>query len=62
MMIDVHAAMPVAIRLYGRARLYDPAAGCYRTLAELRQWRASGIAFTVIDAETGEDVTRALLA
>jgi polyhydroxyalkanoate synthesis regulator protein len=31
-------------------------------LDDLREWRERGIAFTVRDAETGEDVSRVLLA
>lgn len=42
--------------------LYDTAEGRYVSVEELREWRRDGIAFTVEDAETGEDVTLALLA
>jgi polyhydroxyalkanoate synthesis regulator protein len=54
--------MAKLIKRYGRARLYDTEAACYVTVAELREWRAQGIAFTVIDTETGQDVTGVLLA
>ena len=54
---------------YGRPRVYHPANGCYvssRGLAgdidDLRQWQREGVAFAVIDTETGADVTRVLLA
>jgi polyhydroxyalkanoate synthesis regulator protein len=53
---------PILIKRYARARLYDPAGRRYSTLKELRRWRRSGVAFTVIDVETGADVTRVLLA
>jgi polyhydroxyalkanoate synthesis regulator protein len=32
------------------------------SLDELRDWNASGIAFEVQDAETGEEISRILLA
>jgi hypothetical protein len=33
-----------------------------RSLDELRRWAARNVAFKVIDAESGEDITRILLA
>ena len=46
-----------------------PVLGCmtrctpaYVTVDDLREWRERGIAFTVRDAETAEDVSRVLLA
>jgi polyhydroxyalkanoate synthesis regulator protein len=33
-----------------------------RSLEDLRDWAARGVDFVVIDSETGEDVTRILLA
>jgi polyhydroxyalkanoate synthesis regulator protein len=32
------------------------------TADELRDWERKGIIFTVLDVETGEDITRVLLA
>jgi hypothetical protein len=32
------------------------------SVADLRNWQRGGIAFVVLDIETGEDVTRVLLA
>ena len=55
-------AAPILIRRYDRSRLYDAAAGRYVTVDMLRAWRARSIAFTVFDVETGNDVTRVLLA
>jgi polyhydroxyalkanoate synthesis regulator protein len=52
----------IVIRRYGRSRLYDAAGGRYVTVETLRHWRDRAIAFTVIDVETGQDVTRVLLA
>ncbi len=52
----------VLIRRYARSRLYDPAGGRYVSLELLRTWSADGVAFRVVDVETGKDVTRVLLA
>jgi polyhydroxyalkanoate synthesis repressor PhaR len=54
--------MPKLVKRYGRARLYDTETARYVTVADLREWQARGLAFTVIDAETGQDITRVLLA
>ena len=61
-MPDARSAQPILVKRYAQARLYDPAAGRYVTLAQLRAWAASGMAVTVIEAETGADITRVLLA
>jgi polyhydroxyalkanoate synthesis regulator protein len=53
---------PVQVKRYARSRFYDTAAGRYLTVENLRHWTATGMRFTVIDVETGEDVTRVLLA
>ena len=62
--IAIMAAManPRLIKRYARTRLYDTQAACYVALGDLRSWAAKGIAFVVIDAETGDDITRILLA
>jgi polyhydroxyalkanoate synthesis regulator protein len=52
----------MVIRRYGRSRLYDAASGRYVTVDTLRLWRDEAIAFMVLDVETGQDVTRVLLA
>ena len=44
-----------------RAVLYDERLDL-RSLEELREWAAGGADFVVIDSESGEDVTRVLLA
>ena len=51
----------IVITCYARRRLYDAARGRYVTVEILRAWHARAIAFVVIDAATGEDVTRVLL-
>jgi polyhydroxyalkanoate synthesis regulator protein len=56
------AMAPILVKRYARSRLYDTAEGRYVSLDELRQWISDGIAFYVEDAETGADVTLALLA
>ena len=53
---------PILVKRYDRIRLYDTAAARYRTTDELRQWEKNGIPFVVIDTETGDDITRVLLA
>ena len=53
---------PILVKRYARSRFYDTAALRYVSVDELRQWRHDQVAFVVIDAETGDDVTRVLLA
>jgi polyhydroxyalkanoate synthesis regulator protein len=50
------------IKRYAQSRLYDPQTTCYRTVEELRRLVARGILVKIVDTETGDDVTRALLA
>jgi polyhydroxyalkanoate synthesis regulator protein len=49
------------IKRYGRSRVYHPANGCDVSIDDLRQWQREGVAFAVMDTETGADVTRVLL-
>jgi polyhydroxyalkanoate synthesis regulator protein len=60
--VDLAEKTPVLVKRYAKDRLYDPAAGRYLTIADLRKWAARAVSFTVFDAETGEDITRILLA
>jgi polyhydroxyalkanoate synthesis repressor PhaR len=53
---------PILVRRYVRSRLYDTVAGRYLTVEDLRQWLRDGVDFQVRDSETGEDITRVLLA
>jgi len=53
---------PIVIKCYAGSRLYDPAAARYVTLEQLRHWQAEGVSFLVIDARTGADIRRVLLA
>ena len=52
----------IIIKCYAHRRLYDAARGRTVTIETLRTWHARAIAFTVIDADTGADITRMLLA
>jgi polyhydroxyalkanoate synthesis regulator protein len=53
---------PILIKCYAGSRLYDPSAARYVTLEQLRRWQAEGVLFAVIDARTGADIRRVLLA
>ena len=53
---------PILIKRYAQSRLYDPTAARYVAIEELRRWEAEGVPFIVIDAKTGEDVARIVLA
>jgi polyhydroxyalkanoate synthesis regulator protein len=52
----------ILIKRYGRSRLYDAIQSRYVTIEELRRWVTERKSFVVVDCETGEDVTRVLLA
>jgi polyhydroxyalkanoate synthesis regulator protein len=52
----------VVVKRYGRNRLYQPSAQRYVSVDDLRAWSRKGVVFQVIDVETGDDITRVLLA
>jgi polyhydroxyalkanoate synthesis repressor PhaR len=52
---------PVLIKRYDNRRLYNTATAAYVTLDDLEGMVLSGERFVVRDAQTGEDITRALL-
>ncbi|MYE00933.1 MAG: polyhydroxyalkanoate synthesis repressor PhaR [Alphaproteobacteria bacterium] len=52
---------PIRIRKYANRRLYNTASSSYVTLADLAQLVRDGVEFTVEDAKSGEDLTRATL-
>ena len=56
------ASGPIVVRRYARSRLYDTANCCYVSVQQLRGWATQGVAFAVIDSETGAYITRVLLA
>ena len=51
----------VLVKRYAQSRLYDTANRRYVSVEQLRGWATEGTAFSVIDAETGEEITQALL-
>src|SRR5215467_7903514 len=53
-----HVFMPKLVNRYARTRLYDTEALRYVLVVKLMLWVSKGIRFVVIDAETGEDITR----
>lgn len=53
---------PILVKRYARCRLYDTIATRYVTVDDLPHWAATGVRFVVVDTETGEDVTRILMA
>jgi hypothetical protein len=52
---------PVVIKVYGNTRLYRPDAGVYVTLDDLAAMVEDDEDFTVRAAQTGEDITPAIL-
>lgn len=52
---------PRLIKKYPNRRLYDTASSCYITLADVRDLVLSQEEFQVVDAKTGEDITRSIL-
>jgi polyhydroxyalkanoate synthesis repressor PhaR len=58
---DAVGEAPRTIRKYPNRRLYDVANNGYITLADVKQMVLEGIAFQVVDAKSGKDLTRAIL-
>lgn len=52
----------VIIRKYANRRLYNTATAGFVTLDDLRQMVVAGEDFTVVDAQTGSDITASVLA
>lgn len=52
---------PVIIKKYANRRLYHTAKSAYVTLEDLSQMIRDGIDFEVVDAKSGEDLTRQVL-
>jgi polyhydroxyalkanoate synthesis repressor PhaR len=57
-----HDGEKIIIKKYANRRLYDTSASAYVTLEHLSELTRQGKEFTVQDAKTGEDLTRAVLA
>lgn len=55
-------ADPVIIKKYANRRLYDTSASRYVTLDHLRELVRDNTDFKVVDAKSGEDLTRSVLA
>lgn len=55
------AADPLIIKKYANRRLYNTGSSSYVTLEDLASLVQVGQVFTVTDAKTGEDITRAVL-
>ncbi len=55
------AKPPIIIKKYANRRLYNTATSSYVTLDDLCQMVKQRIVFTVHDAKTGDDITRAVL-
>ena len=56
------AGEKIIIKKYANRRLYDTSASAYVTLEHLSELTRQGKDFSVQDAKTGEDLTRAVLA
>ncbi len=52
---------PVVIKKYANRRLYNTAASSYVTLEHLSDMVRSGVDLVVLDAKSGEDITRSVL-
>lgn len=53
---------PVTIKKYANRRLYDTGSSSYVTLEDLAGMVKKGDEFVVVDAKSGEDITRSVLA
>ncbi len=53
--------VPVVIKKYANRRLYNTAASTYVTLDHLSDMVREGVDFVVLDAKTGDDITRSVL-
>ena len=54
-------AEPVVIKKYANRRLYNTAASTYVTLEHLSEMVREGVDFVVLDAKSGDDITRSVL-
>src|SRR5665213_1717831 len=55
------SATPRIIKKYPNRRLYDTANSGYITLVDVKQMVLENIEFQVVDAKTGDDLTRSIL-
>lgn len=59
---DAKDGDPVTIKKYANRRLYNTAKSSYVTLDHLSQMVRDDVDFIVVDAKSGEDITRSVLA
>ncbi len=59
---SAHKPEGIIVKRYARSRFYDTENLRYVRLEQLRMWAQAGIAFSVIDTESGEDITRIVQA
>lgn len=52
---------PIVVKKYANRRLYDTGRSAYVTLDDLDEMVRDGYDFVVVDAKTGEDLTRSVL-
>jgi polyhydroxyalkanoate synthesis repressor PhaR len=60
-MFTTHQASERLIKKYPNRRLYDTQTSAYITLSDVKELVLGSQTFTVIDAKTGEDLTRSIL-
>ena len=52
---------PITIKKYANRRLYDTGMSCYVTLSDIAEMIKENVDFVVMDATSGEDITRSIL-
>jgi len=60
-MTQAQSSSPRLIKKYPNRRLYDTQTSTYITLADVKKLVLDSEAFQVVDAKTGEDITRSIL-
>lgn len=55
------SSTPIIIKKYANRRLYNTDKSCYITLDDLAAMTRGGTEFTVVDAKSGDDITRGVL-
>ncbi|MEZ5956710.1 MAG: polyhydroxyalkanoate synthesis repressor PhaR [Hyphomonadaceae bacterium] len=58
---DAQQGDPIVIKKYANRRLYNTGESKYVTLDDLSEMVRQGVDFIVLDAKTGEDITRSVL-
>lgn len=58
----MNATSPTVIKKYANRRLYNTGTSAYVTLDDLAEMVKNGEEFEVVDAKTGEDLTRSVLS